>query len=118
MAKDNIAELDSEGWETAVEESGSPIVFINYGDSFAGKFTGTQVITPEETGGKTDKPFNKHFFKDADGNVKYILGGYKLDEALAKISPQTVCRITFVGEVDMGPGKNPMKDYRLETKTA
>ena len=110
-----IEELSSEDWEVAVPESGSPIVFMNYGDTFTGEYTGTVVITPDDTGGKTEKPFNKHFFK-SDGNVKFILGGYKLDEALANIDKGTICRITYVGEVDMGAAKNPMKDYRLETK--
>lgn len=100
-------------FETVVEESGTKIEFPDVGAQFVGVYTGTQFVIPE--GKKEDDGFNKHFFRDANGNVKFVLGGFKLNDALGQIETGTKVRITYTGEVPMAKDNmSPMKDYRVE----
>lgn len=118
MAKSDDSDIefvdwDSAEWETAVEESGKPIDFSVVGSVFVGTFERTELIDPSGDG-NPEETFNKHFFKSPSGEVFFVLGGFKLDDSLAKIPTGSRVRITYVGDVPMGVGKNPMKDYRID----
>lgn len=110
----NVEEVaDVNEWETVAEESGSPIDFDEVGDSFIGHYLGSEIIAPE--GWKEEDYFTQHRFRDGDGNVRTINGGYKLNEALPKVTHGAKVRITRTPNVEMSDaGKNPMKDYRVE----
>ena len=105
--------VDDEGWETVAEESGEKIEFPSPGSSFVGVYTGTEFIVPE--GKDEEDGFNKHLFRDSEGKVRYLLGGFKIDAGLADVHAGETARITYVGSVDVGQPA-PMKDYRIEVK--
>jgi len=110
---ENITNVDEAAWENVVEESGSPIAFENVGDVFIGKLLGNELIQPESF--KEEDYFTQWKFRDTDGNVRVLNGGYKLNEALEIIAVDSLVRITRVQDIPMNdPGKNDMKDYRIE----
>lgn len=99
-------------FETVVEESGTPIDFAEVGAQFTGVYLGADNINPT---GNDEDAFTVHKFRDAEGNVRTHNGGYKLNVGLEGIAKGTVVRITRTDDVPMSdPGKNAMKDYRIE----
>jgi hypothetical protein len=109
----NLTNVSDADWETVVEESGSPISFENVGDQFIGEYLGRTVIEPE--GWKEEDYFPQFKFKDTEGNVRTINGGYKLNESLELIAIGSLVRITRTPDVELNdPGKNAMKDYKIE----
>ena len=99
-------------FETVVEESGAPILFENIGDVFVGMYLGAVEIRPTEN---DEDSFLQHKFRDSAGAVRVINGGYKLNVGLETVESDTVVRITRAADVPMSdPGRNPMKDYRIE----
>jgi hypothetical protein len=111
---DNVTTVSDEEWETVAEESGSPIRFENVGDIFVGVFNGIRHIVPPKAT-KPEDEFDQLLFRDAEGNGRTINAGYKLLEAFGNIEVEKKVRITRVPDVPMNdPGKNDMKDYRVE----
>lgn len=111
---ENVQGATDSEWEVVSEESGSPIRFESVGDQFIGTFTGKHHIVPPNSTDPTDE-FDQLHFKDADNNVRTINAGYKLLEAFEDIEPGSKVRITRTPDVPMNdPGKNDMKDYRVE----
>lgn len=112
MAGKNIQNFSDAEFETVVEESGTPIDFEAVGASFVGEYLGAENINPT---GKDEDAFTVHKFRDTDGNVRTHNGGYKLNAGLEGIAKGAVVRITRTDDVPMSdPGKNAMKDYRIE----
>lgn len=118
----NVAAGTDEEWETAVAESGTPVKFNKVGDSFTGKYLGSQVIGFDDNG--TPKTFNQHQFVDEpSGEVFTLNGGYKLDlgflgdpeKNVPGIAVGKTVRITHTGTVDTGQPA-PMKDYRIDVR--
>lgn len=116
MAKSEAPNVDTtteEEWETVAEESGEPIKF-EIGESFVGTFVGIRHIVPPNSTDPKDE-FDQLTFKDSEGNVRTINGGYKLLETFNQVEEGKRVRITRTPDVPMGdPGKNDMKDYRVE----
>lgn len=108
----NIWDVSDEEFETVVEESGSQFTFETVGQQFVGKYLGSETIEPE--GWSPEDYFIRHNFRDRDGKLWGINGGFKLNDGLREIAAGQIVRITYVGDVEMGPGKNPMKDYRID----
>lgn len=112
MSPKPVTPMEDMEFETVVEESGAPIEFENVNDQFVGEYLGNEVINP--TGNEEDA-FTVHKFRDSSGAVRKTNGGYKLNVGLEGIAVGTVVRITRVTDVPISdPGKNPMKDYRIE----
>lgn len=100
-------------FETVAEEAGVPIDFSQVGNSFVGEFITSEEIRPD--GWEEKDYFTQHKFRDAEGVVRVVNGGYKLNVGLEGIEPGAVVRITRTPDVPMGDaGKNDMKDYRVE----
>lgn len=112
---ENVQEADSlEEWETVSSESGTPIDFSEEGTVFVGTFQGIDHIVPPNSLSPDDE-FDQAKFQDADGFTKTINLGYKLREALADVQAGKKVRITRMQDVpSKDPGKNAMKDYRVE----
>lgn len=103
---------DTLDFETVVEESGTPIEFPEPGAVFVGEYLGANEVNPT---GKEEDAFTVHRFRDSDGNVRTINGGYKLNVGLEAIDKSAIVRITRTQDLPMSdPGKNPMKDYRID----
>lgn len=99
-------------FNTVMEESGVPILFEEIGDVFVGQYLGPTEIDPT---GEPEDAFTQHKFRDADGTIRVVNGGYKLNVGLEGIESGTIVRITRAHDVPINdPGKNPMKDYRIE----
>jgi hypothetical protein len=110
----NVKNSGSESeWETVVSESGSPITF-DVGTAFVGEFLGIDHIVPPNATSEDDE-FDQAKFKDSEGNTRVINLGYKLNEALKDVAAGKNVRITRMADVPTkDPGKNDMKDYRVE----
>jgi hypothetical protein len=103
---------------TVVEESGYKIEFPTPGSSFVGIYKGAEEVKPESAKDESDW-FTRLLFEDTDEKTGYINAGAKLMIGFEGIEAGSVVRITYVGDVEMSdPGKNPMKDYRVEVGTA
>lgn len=46
----------------------------------------------------------------------FLWGSWELDKAFAEIEPGTLVRVMYVGRRDIGPGRQPMRHYRVQTK--
>lgn len=107
-----LAKLSDTDFETVVEESGAPIDFTEVGSVFIGEYLGPEEIDPT---GKEEDQFTQHKFRDDDGAVRVVNGGYKLNVGLEGVGKGAIVRITRTNDVPMSdPGKNPMKDFRIE----
>lgn len=102
---------DNEEWETVVTESGLKLAFSNVGESFVGTYVGTQTIHNP----KDDTDFDQQQFRDPEGTLYAINGGFKLREGLKDVAPGAIVRITYMGEIDTG-SPSPMKDFRVESR--
>jgi hypothetical protein len=102
-----------EEWETVAPESGTPIRF-EIGTVFVGEFRGIKHIVPPNSNDPKDE-FDQALFTDENGQTRTINLGYKLNEALADVPEGKKVRITRMDDVPMNdPGKNDLKDYRVE----
>lgn len=100
-----------ETWTVVAEQEGTQIVFDQTGDVFVGTYLGQETISPED-----HEPFDRLNFEGTDGEPYVTYPGYKLTDVFKNIPVGTVARITYMKDLDMGPGKSPMKDFRVETK--
>lgn len=107
-----MAKTTDDEWTTVQEESATRIIFDTIGDQFIGTFLGLESIPHPETGEAMDYLM----FRGTDGELYSTSAGYKLTEACKKVQPGQMVRITYVKEVPIGPGRNPMKDYRVDVK--
>lgn len=105
-----MARTDEE-WDTVSAGSASRVEFDTDGDTFTGTFNGLAKITNEKTG----EVYDYLEFTGDDGELYQISASYQLLRTFHDIAPGTYCRITRKREIPMGNGKNPMKDYRVET---
>lgn len=105
----------NEEWETASEEAGTRIVFDTIGDQWQGTYTGFEEIVFQNDKGE-EKSFTQYSFRDGDNEKFTINGSYSLNKAFGKITPGDYVRITYVGDVPMGPGRNPLKDFRVDRR--
>lgn len=111
---ENVKHASDSEWETVAEESGSPLTFDEVGAQFIGTFKGTKHIVPPNAQKEEDE-FDQLVFTDEAGDTRTVNAGYKLLEAFGEIAEGSKVRITRTPDVDMNdPGKNPMKDYRVE----
>lgn len=99
----------NDGWQNVAEESATRIIFDTPGDVFIGTYLGHELVGP-------DKDMDYLMFRGEDGELYSTSAGYKLSQAFENVTEGTLARITFVKEVPMGAGRNPMKDYKVDIK--
>lgn len=110
----NVVEHSADEWEVVAQESGTKIDFDGPGAQFIGTYLGVRHIVPPNSTDPNDE-FDQLQFNDAEGQIRTINAGYKLLEAFASIDAGKKVRITRTEDVQMNdPGKNDMKDYRVE----
>lgn len=110
--QDVVQEVGDLEWETVAEESGAPLDLSEVGMMFIGEYAGRELIDPT---GNPDDSFFQHKFRASDGMLYVVNGGYKLNVGLESIENGSLVRITRALDIPMSdPGKNPMKDYRIE----
>jgi hypothetical protein len=98
-------------WVNVHQEAGDQLIFENIGDQYIGTFTGSEVITPDET--DPNETFTQLNFMD-DGGPKYVNAGYELRQAFKTIERGTVVRITLAKFVRINNQPSPMKSYRVD----
>ena len=106
-------------WETAAEAEGEPWQADKPGDALIGTYTAKQVITFDglgDDGQLHPKSFNKYLIEGEDGRLWGVAGSWKVDKAFENVAVGSVIRLEYVGEVDMGKGRSPMHDYRLQVR--
>lgn len=112
---------DDEGWETEVEESAIKVTFDMVGDVFMGIKVGSRLVEFEDKQ-EGHKEFTVYQFKSwhvpglDDGTLCDIQESYKL-QGLADIPDGKLVRITRTRDVPVAGRPQPMKDYRVESKT-
>ena len=100
---------EDQEWDTVEQESGQKLEFATPGEGFVGVYVETALIEPEN-----GESFEQQRFRDAQGTLYTINGGFKLRRALSNVKPGSIVRLTYMGEVPMKDQPSPMKDYRVE----
>lgn len=101
-------------WETKVDEEPTIVIMEQPGDVFIGQYDGRHTIIPP-----TGDTFEYLAFWANDGRRYGLSPSYKLDEQFApkgEIREGQWIRITLVKNIDMGAGRNPLKDYRIDVR--
>jgi hypothetical protein len=94
-------------WQTAVQETGTQIVFDTIGDTFIGMFTGKRHAVND------GEDFTILTFTGTDGEAYQTNAGWKLSEGFSDIPSGTIVRIKYVKDVETG-SPSPMKDFRVD----
>ena len=98
-------------WQTVQEESPSRVIFDTIGDVFVGRYTGELHIEPEN-----DEAFDLYTYRGADGEPYAINQSYNLKQAMDKVSPGDIVRITYIKDIPTKKKQNPMKDFRVDVR--
>lgn len=101
---------DEQQFETVADESPDRIIFDTFGDQFVGTYVGPQMVDL----GDDEEGKYLVFRQQEDQHLYMMSASYKLDRAFAEISPGALCRITYVKDIEVGNGRNPMKDFKVE----
>lgn len=104
----NSAPVEDE-WET-VAEARTKMIFDTDGDEYVGTWEGFEdIIDPNN--GDVYKYAN---FRDADGTPKTTSASYQLERGLKDVPAGRKVKLTRTGQTDMGKGKNPMTDFKIQ----
>lgn len=103
---------ENDGWET-VAETRTKIIFDTDGDEFTGTWEGFQNITDPNTG----EVYEYANFREAGTELPVTTSAsYQLKAGLAGVPTGTLTRLTRTGTTDMGKGKNPMNNFKVQVK--
>lgn len=98
-----------EEWET-VAEARTKMIFDTDGDEYVGTWEGFEdIIDPN-----THDVYKYANFRDADGTPKTTSAGYQLERGLKDVPHGKRVKLTRTGQTDMGKGKNPMTDFKIQ----
>lgn len=103
-------DFDDGGWDTASEGTANRVEFDTDGETFEGVYRGPVKIQ------NGDEVYDYLEFTGTDGEPYQISASYQLSRVFENIEQGTFCRITRKREIPMGNGRNPMKDYRVQTR--
>jgi|SRR5215469_1112996 len=112
MADAKTPVTPDEEWET-VAETRTKIIFDTDGDQFTGVWEGLQNI-PDPNTGEVYEYLN--FRETGTGLPVTTSASYALKSGLADVPLGKTVRITRTGTTDMGKGKNPMNNFRVQVK--
>lgn len=111
---------DEDGWETESEESAVKVTFDEVGDVFTGILTGSRLVEFDDK--ESHHEFTVYQFKSQgvdgleDGTLCDIQESFKL-KPLAEVKTGRLVRVTRTRDVEVGRPQ-PMKDYRIQSKSA
>jgi hypothetical protein len=112
MADAKTPVTPDEEWET-VAETRTKIIFDTDGDQFTGQWEGFQNITDPNTG----EVYEYANFREAGTGLPVTTSAsYQLKAGLVDVPLQSMVRITRTGTTDMGKGKNPMNNFKVQVK--
>jgi len=112
MADSKPAVTPDDEWET-VAETRTKIIFDTDGDQFTGIWEGLENITDPNTG----EVYEYLNFREAGTSLPVTTSaGYALKSGLADVPLRSMVRITRTGQTDMGKGKNPMNNFKVQVK--
>jgi hypothetical protein len=115
--KNDTPEVSAEQWETIDEGTRTRVTFDEIGDEFIGVWEGPEVImnpaTDEEMHYLNFRGISPEEIKDEPAAIS---AGYQLTETMKKVPVGTTVRITLRSETKMGPGRNPLKNFVVQTK--
>ena len=103
-------------WTTVTDETATRIQFDTPGkDQFIGTYLGHDMVQGE---------FDYLLFRGTDGELYSISNSYKLQQSFGtgdgetegKVPEGAQVRLTYVKDVPMGQGRNPMKDIKVDVK--
>lgn len=119
MAKAQTNPANDEGWETESEESAVKVTLDEVGDVFTGILLGSRLVEFSDKEGPHE--FTVYQFSARgvegldDGTLCDIQESFKL-KPLSEVKTGKLVRITRTRDVEVGRPQ-PMKDYRIESKT-
>ena len=100
---------EEDEWET-VAEARSKMLFDTDGDVYVGIWEGFEdIIDPN-----TSEVYRYANFRDDDNGPVTTSAGYQLERALKEVPTGKRVKITRTGSTDMGKGKNPMTDFKVQ----
>lgn len=102
-----VAEDDE--WET-VAEARSKMIFDTDGDEFVGVWEGFETVIDPNTG----EEYLYANFRNPDSGPVTTSAGYQLKRGLENVKTGTKVKLTRTGQTDMGKGKNPMTDFKIQ----
>jgi hypothetical protein len=105
-------------WETRVEESPTKVIFDEVGDVFVGLYVGPLHIEREPDKEGRDQSFTLYTFRGRDQVLYAINESYQIEEAMKSVDAGVWVRITYMKDIDTARGQNPMKDFRVDVRTA
>jgi len=103
-------------WETIAEQSATRVLFDTIGDTFIGQYEGMDHIEQEPDANGQDQSFDLYVFRGRDGNRYSVNTSYRLNEAMAKVSPSDWVRIVYVADIPTSRKLQPMKDFRVDVR--
>jgi len=110
-AKTPVNPVD-DGWET-VAETRTKIIFDEDGDQFTGTWEGFQNIIDPNTG----ETYEYANFREDGTNLPVTTSAsYALKAGLESVQLGELVRVTRTGTTDMGKGKNPMNNFKVQVK--
>jgi len=99
-------------WETQYETR-TKIIFDTDGDEFTGEWQGFENITDPNTGEVYEYA---NFRENGTGLPVTTSASYALKAGLLNVPIGKQVRLTRTGQTDMGKGKNPMNNFKVQVK--
>ena len=106
-----MTQTQNDEWET-VAEPRTKMIFDTVGDVWTGIYEGTEIIIDPNTG----ESYDYLNFRDLDGEPYTTSASYTLKSGLSKVPVGSTVKITYMSDTDMGKGKNPMKNFKIQTR--
>jgi hypothetical protein len=101
--------VQDDEWET-VAEARSKMIFDTDGDEYVGTWEGFDTITDPNT----DEKYLYANFRNADGTPVTTSASYQLERGLQSVPVGKRVKLTRTGQTDMGKGKNPMTNFKIQ----
>lgn len=82
------------------------------GESLQGTFEGIELIQPDDG----SESFRYALIRETDGGTLYRFSARKVLKALDGANSGDLVRLVYIKDVDMGAGRNPMKDFMIQRR--
>lgn len=107
-------------WEKVATETPTAIE-MKIGEFFIGKYEGpvdvhTENVSDNSTASDGQPGFTIQTWREITNDMLVSLpNSYKLEQGLREgnVQPGDITKVTYVKDVKMGPGRNPMKDFTI-----
>ena len=100
---------EDEEWET-VAEARTKMIFDIDGDEYVGTWEGFEDIIDPNTG----DVYKYANFRNAEDGPVTTSATYQLERGLKDVEIGRKVKLTRTGQTDVGKGKNPMTDFKIQ----